>query len=157
MLNFKKISIMQEENINYHYNNMQYKIPVQIENEDKIILGLSIRQIFIMLIWWAIAYSIIKNGEPYLWKDLSIVLWAIFALIWAAIALWNVYEMTFVPFMLNLFRLMLNSKERIWRNWVDSYPDIEIWFVETYTTKEKMESKHAWEAYESIENKLKNI
>lgn len=136
---------------------MQYKIPVQIENEDKIILWLSIRQIFIMMIWGWIAYSIIKNWEPYLWKELSMILGGICAWAWAIIALWKVYEMTFVPFMLNLFRMMLNSKERIWRNWIDSYPDIEIWFIDTFVAKDRMESKHAWETYDNIENKLKNI
>jgi hypothetical protein len=31
---------------------MQYKIPVQIENEDPIVLWLSIRQLAIIFIWW---------------------------------------------------------------------------------------------------------
>jgi hypothetical protein len=30
------------------------------------------------------------------------------------IALWKNSEMTFLPFMLNLLRLNINSKERIW-------------------------------------------
>jgi hypothetical protein len=30
---------------------MQYKIPIQIENEDTIVAGLSLRQLTIMMIW----------------------------------------------------------------------------------------------------------
>lgn len=32
-------------------NLMQYKIPLQIENEDVIVAGLSLRQLAIMMIW----------------------------------------------------------------------------------------------------------
>ena len=37
---------------------MQYKIPVQIENEDPIFLWLSLRQLGIIMIGWWISYSI---------------------------------------------------------------------------------------------------
>jgi hypothetical protein len=37
---------------------MQYKIPVQIENEDPILLGLSLRQLAIIMVFFGIAYSI---------------------------------------------------------------------------------------------------
>lgn len=30
---------------------MQYKIPLQIENEDTIVAGLSIRQLVVMMMW----------------------------------------------------------------------------------------------------------
>ncbi len=40
---------------------MQYKIPVQIENEDPILLGLSLRQLTIIMISWAIAYQTFKS------------------------------------------------------------------------------------------------
>lgn len=38
-------------NGNIPHKNMQYKIPIQIENEDTIVAGLSIRQLVIMMVW----------------------------------------------------------------------------------------------------------
>ncbi len=35
----------------YFPYSMQYKIPLQIENEDTIVAGLSIRQLVIMMMW----------------------------------------------------------------------------------------------------------
>jgi hypothetical protein len=43
---------------------MQYKIPVQIENEDPIVLGLSLRQLAILMIGGGIAYSIFTGLAP---------------------------------------------------------------------------------------------
>lgn len=42
---------------------MQYKIPVQIENEDKIFLNLSLRQIMILMIGFSVAYTLFKSLE----------------------------------------------------------------------------------------------
>lgn len=43
---------------------MQYKIPVQIENEDKIFLNLSLRQIGIIVVMSSIGYSLFKALAP---------------------------------------------------------------------------------------------
>jgi len=43
---------------------MQYKIPVQIENEDPIFLGLSLRQLIIIMIAFSIAYGIFTGLAP---------------------------------------------------------------------------------------------
>ncbi len=43
---------------------MQYKIPVQIENEDPIFLGLSLRQLAILMFGGAIAYGIFQTLAP---------------------------------------------------------------------------------------------
>ena len=40
---------------------MQYKIPLQIENEDIIVAGLSLRQLIIMMVWGGLAYTVFKN------------------------------------------------------------------------------------------------
>ncbi len=32
-------------------HSMQYKIPIQIENEDTIVAGLSLRQLIIIMVW----------------------------------------------------------------------------------------------------------
>jgi hypothetical protein len=43
---------------------MQYKIPVQIENEDPIFMGLSLRQLTILMIGFGIAYLLFQNISP---------------------------------------------------------------------------------------------
>ena len=43
---------------------MQYKIPVQIENEDPIFLGLSLRQLMILMVGFSFAYLIFTSLEP---------------------------------------------------------------------------------------------
>ena len=84
--------------INYFV--VQYKIPVQIENEDPIFLWLSLKQLVIIIIW-------------------------IFTLI---VALFKHSEMTFVPFLLNLIRQIINSEPKKWVKWVDSFQPIDIFF-----------------------------
>ena len=42
---------------------MYYKIPIQIENEDTIVLGLSLRQLGIMMAFGGIAYALFQFLE----------------------------------------------------------------------------------------------
>jgi len=51
---------------------MQYKIPVQIENEDPILLWLSGRQLAIIMIWGWIWYSIFQSLAPVLWNTVAL-------------------------------------------------------------------------------------
>lgn len=108
---------------------MQYKIPVQIENEDPIIGNISLRQIIIMMGWGAIWYSVFKTLEPQItgWPAAMVAVPII--LTGVIIALLKVSEMTFLPAALNFIRLQLTSRERVWEKWVDSYMPIEIWYV----------------------------
>jgi len=93
---------------------MQYKIPVQIENEDKIFLNLSIRQLTIMMIGGGIGYSIFKSLEPNVVAEVALFPAVLIVGIGIVIALFRHTEMTFLPFMLNLIRLNLNVGNRIW-------------------------------------------
>lgn len=108
---------------------MQYKIPVQIENEDPIIGNISLRQIIIMMGWGAIWYSVFKTLEPQItgWPAAMVAVPII--LTGVIIALLKVSEMTFLPAALNFIRLQLTSRERVWEKGVDSYMPIEIWYV----------------------------
>lgn len=108
---------------------MQYKIPIQIENEDVIVAWLSLRQLMIMMIWWGIGYWIFKYTEARLGATIGIWFWAPFALIGIIVALMKISEMTFLHVALNFFRLSLNAKSRIWSQWTDSYNEMEIWYI----------------------------
>ena len=138
---------------------MQYKIPVQIENEDPIIWNLSLRQIIILTVWWWIAYSIFKSLAPDLWVQIAWIPSWIVAIITALIALFRQYEMTFVPFFLAFLRLNINIKERIWSMWVDSFQPMDIGYIlaQTNTEKDKIELITKEEKMKSLEERLKDI
>lgn len=124
---------------------MQYKIPIQIENEDPIVLWLSIRQLTIMMMWGGIAYTVFKSLEPQLGPRWAIAFGVPFAIIGIVIALVKVAEMTFLPFVLNFFRMRLNSKERRWSMWCDGYSDMEVGYVSMTTEKAKADANKSLE------------
>lgn len=108
---------------------MQYKIPVQIENEDTIFLGLSIRQIGIIMGFGAIAYSVFKNLEPSVGGTVALIFAGIPLIIGLFIALFKTAEMTALTFVMNLLRMQLNSPERVWSMGIDSASPMDIGYV----------------------------
>lgn len=138
---------------------MQYKIPVQIENEDPILLGLSLRQLTIIMIWWAIAYQTFKSLEANLGTEIALVPSLIIASISFLIAVFKTHEMTFIPFILSFLRLNINARERKWDNWVDSFGVLKIWYViqEEKKREEKVDFQTKLDKINSIEDKLSKI
>lgn len=108
---------------------MQYKIPVQIENEDPIVLWLSLRQLTIIMVGGWLAYSVFNGLVPQVGKEIAAIPGILIFGITLMIALFKQYEMTFVPFILAILRFNINYKERIWQKWVDSYSPIDIGYV----------------------------
>jgi len=108
---------------------MQYKIPIQIENEDTIVLGLSLRQLIIIMVWAGVAYGIFKYMEPRVGAELSLVIAIPLVVLGVAVAIVRISEMTFLPLILNLFRLSLNAKSRPWVQGTDSFSELEIGFI----------------------------
>lgn len=138
---------------------MQYKIPVHIENEDKIFLNLSLRQMIIIMAFWAVGYSIFKSIEPQVWATVALVPFWVFTLLGFVIAVFKNSEMTFMPFILNLLRSQINSGSRTWGKWVDSFSNIEIGYVKAsdIVDRKKWESRKSHEVYESVEEKIKRL
>ncbi len=62
------------------------------------------------------------------------------------VALTKIAEMTFLPAILNYFRLQLNAKQRLWSLGTDSYSDIEIGYVTQPTQKTDTQSKASLES-----------
>jgi hypothetical protein len=135
---------------------MQYKIPIQIENEDVIVAGLSLRQLMIMMIWAWVGYGIFKYTEPRLWWQIGIILGAPFALIGVIVALLKISEMTFLPATLNFLRLSLNSKSRMWSQWADSYSEMEIGYILPNNPQKEVKSNKSYDQMSSdeLENKI---
>lgn len=138
---------------------MQYKIPVQIENEDPIFLWLSLRQLFVIILWLWIAYLIFKSLEPKVWIQVAAIPSMIIWVISIVIAIFKQYEMTFVPFMLAILRFNVNSKERNWQKWVDSFQAIDIWFVTSIDTKktDNIDFDKKIDKIKNLEDKIKRI
>lgn len=137
---------------------MQYKIPINIENEDPIIFWLSIRQLIIIIAWTWIWYWTYNSLSSYIW-EYSAALPAIFIfVIWLAIAIFKYSEMTFMIFLLSLLRYWVNYKERYWQKWIDSFHALDIWYI--VNNKNKVEKIDLWNKIEKIktlEDQLKKI
>jgi PrgI family protein len=108
---------------------MQYKIPIQIENEDVIVANLSLRQLSILMVWGGLGYVIFKKTEATLGAEVGIILALPFILFGVVVALMKISEMTFLPAALNFFRLTLNAKERAWSQGTDGYSDLDVGYV----------------------------
>ncbi|MDD3645777.1 MAG: PrgI family protein [Candidatus Gracilibacteria bacterium] len=138
---------------------MQYKIPVQIENEDPIFLGLSLKQLFIIMIGFGIAYSIFQGLTPNVGPEIAAVPAIFIALITLVIALFKHSEMTFIPYILNLVRQVINSEPKKWQKGVDSYQPIDIGFVSMASEikDKRVETSEKVEKINTLQEKLKNI
>ncbi len=139
---------------------LQYKIPLQIENEDTIVAGLSLRQLVIMMIWGWIAYSVFKFAEPRVGPEISLIFAVPLVVIGITIALLRIAEMTFLPTVLNFFRLSLNSRSRAWSQGTDGYSAADIGYSggDAQKSKEKENISlvtRMWESEEVNEQILK--
>lgn len=141
---------------------MQYKIPLQIENEDTIVLWLSLRQLGIMMGFGGVAYAIYQSLQSSI-GNIALVPAILLALIWVIIALTHVSEMTFLPLILNYFRMTLNGQQRAWSQKTDGYSPMEIGIVVEHIGEitKKHEEKASFEAAisnkDDFAEKLKNL
>lgn len=113
---------------------MQYKIPIQVENEDTIILGLSLRQMGIIIVGLILAFGFFNKFQATLPKTPLIIVCVLIAGIFFLIAKFRTHDMTFLPFVLNLARYKINGngaggEGRIWTRGIDSYSPLEIGYV----------------------------
>ena len=131
---------------------MQYKIPVQIENEDPIFLWLGLRQLMIIMVGWWIAFVLFDNLRLTIPKEIAAIPAVIIFLITVLIAVFKHSEMTFIPFFLNFLRWIINPNERKWDKWVDSFQPIEIGFIVNYDWKKETKID-----FESKKEKLQNL
>lgn len=138
---------------------MQYKIPVQIENEDPILWPLSLRQLIICVIGFWLWYWIFKSLAPVVWTEIAAIPSLLVAWISFVIAIFKYSEMTFVAFMLSFIRYAVNLWERKWIKWVDSFSALDIWYVTNMeiNTNEKVDTSSKKDKIKDLEEQLKNI
>jgi len=114
---------------------MQYKIPVHIENEDPIVLWLSLRQLAIIMIFWWLWYSLFTSMAPSTWVEIALIPALLIFWIGVMIAVFRYSEMTFIPFILAFVRFKSNTEERKWDRWIDSFQPMDIWHLTSVDTK----------------------
>ena len=130
---------------------MQYKIPIQIENEDVIVASLSLRQLMIMMIWGGIGYGVFKYAEPRVGATIALWFGGPFLLIGIVVSLIKISEMTFLPATLNFFRLSLNARSRMWSQGADSYSEMDIEYVTPSNPVKEAKANKSYEQMSSNE------
>ncbi len=138
---------------------MQYKIPVQIENEDPIFLGLSLRQLMILMVGFWFAYLIFTSLEPNTWPEVALIPSGFVALLALLIAIFKQYEMTFVPFVLAFILLKSFPKERKWEQSIDSFQPLDIGWIVASESKKKdsIDLQEKMNTIQEMQEKLKKI
>gem|GEM_PF-974311 len=111
------------------------------------------------MIGGAIAYSFFKAMEPNVGAEIALIPTVIILIITFIIALFRMYEMTFLPFIFAIFRYHINYKERYWKQGTDSYSFLDIGVVSSQTdlADVQIEFKSKIERIESLEDKMKKI
>ncbi|MGE4443659.1 MAG: PrgI family protein [Candidatus Altimarinota bacterium] len=138
---------------------MQYKIPVQIENEDPILLGLSLKQLGIIMGGFGIAYGLFKSLEPSTGAEIAAIPAIFIVAVTLFVALFKQYEMTFLPFILAILRFNINFKERSWKSGIDSFSALDIGIIVQSDTKKEdiVDMKTKAEKIQSLEDNLLKI
>ncbi len=138
---------------------MQYKIPVQIENEDPIVLGLSIRQLAICITFFMIAYSLFTSLEQTVGTEIALIPSLFIGILGFVIAIFKQSEMTFIPFVLAMLRNAINPKERMWQWKVDSFQPIDIGYLTKAedTKQENVDFTSKMDKIQELDEQLKNI
>lgn len=127
---------------------MQYKIPIQIENEDTIIFDLSLRQLGIIIVGFILAFGIFNKFQGSIPNTPLFLVCIIIVGVFFILAKFKTHEMTFLPFILNLARFRINGngangEGRVWTRGVDSYSPLQMGYVsqEDAIYKEKKREK----------------
>lgn len=110
---------------------MQYKIPIQIENEDTIIFDLSLRQLGIIIVGFVLAFGVFNKFQNTIPNTPLFIIAIIIVGIFFVVAKFRTHEMTFLPFILNLARYRINGngpngQGRVWMRGVDSYSAMQM-------------------------------
>lgn len=130
---------------------MQYKIPVQIENEDTIFLWLSWKQLTIVAVWGMGWFKLFEQLSMSIPASIAAIPAILICLICLAVALFKKDWMTFTMLILSLVRMNINIKERFWIMWVDSFCPLDIWYV-TLDNKKEDNKIEVWNKMEKIKN-----
>lgn len=131
---------------------MQFKVPQNVQREDRIVGPLTLRQLIICGIGGGIAYAIyVSLGKDYIW-----ITWlppvAIILVITALFAFIKPLDLTFGKFILTYLEFLLLPQKRIW---IQASAEV---LTAGYHPKSKSQAEQkAEEKAQLVENKAKKI
>jgi hypothetical protein len=125
---------------------MQYKIPQEIGNEDRLIGPLSLRQLIIVGIGGGIAYmiyiSLAKTTDPIVYIPPMVII----ILLTLAIAFFKKDNLTFTRMALLFLEMAINPTKRVWVNFAGDISPFKLIEVFSQADIEKMKKKEAADA-----------
>jgi hypothetical protein len=106
-----------------------------------------------------IGYSIFKSLEQGIGPELASIPAILIILISVFIAVFKNSEMTFLPFLLNMLRVNLNTGIRVWSKGTESYDMLRVGYVTlAATAKVRADSKGAFtEVEDAVSERLAKI
>lgn len=120
--------------LNWYINFMQFKIPQNVDIEDKIVAFLSFRQLFILIGGGAIAYVIytasVGRVPPYAY----IIPMVIIMIITALIAFLKIDNLTFIKLVLLMLERIINPSQRVWRHYATIPTLLDLYEADLETT-----------------------
>lgn len=96
---------------------MQFKIPQNVDIEDKIVAFLSFRQLFILLGGGGIAYVVYTATVGRVPAYAYIIPMAVIMLFAVLIAFLKMDNLTFIRMVLLFFERLINPSQRVWRHY----------------------------------------
>ena len=132
---------------------MNFKIPQNVDVEDKILPFLSVRQLIILIIWWTLAW-ILFNAMIRSWVPSAV--WGpivSFISIWSIlIAFVRIHYLDFHRWIVLFFAMIFVPRKRIWDNqylwWL--YLDAYTWYRESWKSKWKKQEETKTETFSEI-------
>ncbi|PIV90545.1 hypothetical protein COW46_01850 [Candidatus Gracilibacteria bacterium CG17_big_fil_post_rev_8_21_14_2_50_48_13] len=113
---------------------MQFKIPQNVDIEDKIVAFLSFRQLFILIGGGAVAYVVytasVGKVPPY-----AYIIPIVFILvITVLIAFFKIDNMSFIKLILLVLERIINPTQRVWRHYPGLPTHLELYEADLQTT-----------------------
>lgn len=130
---------------------MRYKVPQNIEMQDRILGPLTMIQLVYAVVGGGLAYSILIT----LPRPFSFVLAAPIAMFTIAVIFVKVNERPFLNFFFAILQFMSSPKQRVWHH--GSYDNLKVVIYKTQKAERKIETKQiSKEKIHQVATKLDN-
>lgn len=133
---------------------MQYKVPQNVEREDRIVGPLTLKQLIICTVGFGIAYSAyVYLGKKGYGLEVTLIPVLPTALITVAIAFVRINDIPFTKWVLLLIEFWFNRQKRVWVKGADTIRIVDI--PKKLNTKKNAATKNKEEAAENIHRLVK--
>lgn len=131
---------------------MQFKIPQNVEIEDKILSFLTMRQLIVLFVWGVIAYIIFYSMTaagylPHVWWPIVFFIWAITV----AVAFLQINLLPFHRWIVLVFASLFLPKKRTWNNRFFWKIDFDLFTLKVETAKKEEKKEEIFTKQENLE------